>query len=93
MVEADFFPILSLFSEVDMFTEWVPTILGLGLKSSDMIERKTPTNMCISLKIKLPPPFSNRNCVFRALGHDCMTKDDQLKQVVVLLDSISEEEE
>ena len=31
VVEADFFPILSLFSEVDMFTEWVPKVMGLGL--------------------------------------------------------------
>ena len=30
IVEADFFPLLALFSEVDMFTEWVPGVMGLG---------------------------------------------------------------
>jgi len=93
LVALDFFPILALFREADLFVEWMPYVLGLGLQGSEIIDQRTDADMVVKLDVCLPPPFSARDAVIRCQGHDCMTERDKTKQVVVLLDSISQAEE
>ena len=44
-IEAEFFPLLSLFHEVDLFTTWMPRVLGYGVSRSLTKERKSVTEL------------------------------------------------
>ena len=82
-VDIEFFPLLSLFNEIDLFSMWMPKVWGYGLLDSKIVHRKSITDMTAYANMKWPPPFSGREFLVNVSGYDCMTEKDTLKQVVV----------
>ncbi|CAD7958622.1 unnamed protein product [Amoebophrya sp. A25] len=91
--DIEFFPLLSILNEADLYPLWIPTVMGLGLVRADILERVSRTNFVVRLLVKLPFPFAWRRCTFRIRGWDSMTPRDSPKQVLIQLDSLSEEAE
>ncbi|CAD7963625.1 unnamed protein product, partial [Amoebophrya sp. A25] len=94
LVDVDFFPLLSVLNEADLYATWIPSFMGLGLARSEVLERVSRTNFVVRLLLRLPFPFAWRKVVFRVRGFDCMTERDlPTRQAVMMLEPVGAKEE
>jgi hypothetical protein len=62
-VDAQIFPVLALFSEVDLFTQWISVV-----KEAKQLAMPSPFRRLLQYRLKLPWPVSNRECVVSVCG-------------------------
>ncbi|CAD7936370.1 unnamed protein product [Amoebophrya sp. A120] len=98
--DLDLFSLLSLLNEADLWKEWCPSFMGLGLVKSEVLERKSKSNFVVRMLLKLPFPFAWRKVCFRVRGYDVMAapenKEDakkEVKQVILHMENVGPKEE
>eukprot|EP00397_Hematodinium_sp_SG-2012_P009320 GEMP01009402.1.p1 GENE.GEMP01009402.1~~GEMP01009402.1.p1 ORF type:complete len:632 (+),score=140.36 GEMP01009402.1:138-2033(+) len=90
MVETPMFYLLALLKEIDLFTEWMPQWWGLGVIESEVLKSPSATKFLARVALGLPPPFFNRDFIFEIDGVDCLSENNDPKQIVCLLNSVTE---
>lgn len=88
-VDAPLLDLLALLHEVDLWTTWVPKLIGMGLRAATIVVEASPLQPIIHATFHLPWPFSDRDTVLAAEVVDCMDGVGACsrQQIVILLDS------
>eukprot|EP01063_Lacrimia_lanifica_P020667 TRINITY_DN27972_c0_g1_i1.p1 TRINITY_DN27972_c0_g1~~TRINITY_DN27972_c0_g1_i1.p1 ORF type:complete len:449 (+),score=154.68 TRINITY_DN27972_c0_g1_i1:154-1500(+) len=82
VIEAPAFHLIALLREVDLWTSWIPSVLGFGLQSGFALAAPFRTNIQAGAEVRLPWPLSNRDCAFDIECVDCLACPS--KDVVLL---------
>eukprot|EP00040_Diaphanoeca_grandis_P011809 m.60537 g.60537 ORF g.60537 m.60537 type:complete len:356 (-) comp22851_c0_seq1:507-1574(-) len=91
LVDAPLLNVLSVFYEVDLWSNWMPTYSMMGLKYSELLKTAGPTDLLMQMAVSLPWPLQTRDIVAKVHGVDCMDAvDDGSRQVVILVESVDE---
>lgn len=66
------FNILSVIMEVDLYLNWIPTVMGIGLKHITMLSDMDRFRKLVHCVASLPFPFANRDCNLVGYGVDLL---------------------
>ncbi|KAF4736279.1 hypothetical protein FOZ63_010765, partial [Perkinsus olseni] len=89
MVDCPVFDLLALLNEVQFYPEWIPSYRYLGLTMAEKVVNPRPTQMLNHLKVAVPWPIANRECLFSVDAIDCIGKYEDPRQLIILLKSES----
>ncbi|KAF4693457.1 hypothetical protein FOZ60_010875 [Perkinsus olseni] len=89
MVDCPVFDLLALLNEVEFYPEWIPSYRYLGLTMAEKVVNPRPTQMLNHLKVAVPWPIANRECLFSVDAIDCIGKYEDPRQLIILLKSES----
>eukprot|EP01065_Artemidia_motanka_P046564 TRINITY_DN7080_c3_g1_i1.p1 TRINITY_DN7080_c3_g1~~TRINITY_DN7080_c3_g1_i1.p1 ORF type:complete len:449 (+),score=72.99 TRINITY_DN7080_c3_g1_i1:36-1349(+) len=78
-VESPAFYFFALLREMDLYTQWVPSLLGLGLATAPVL-RAVPSRseLLADVRVSMPWPFSNRRQAMSVDAVDCMKQSSQI---------------
>ena len=66
------FNLLAVLMEVDLYTTWIPTVMGVGLKDLQMLEDIDRFNKVVHVEVAIPWPIANRDCNLIGYGVDLL---------------------
>lgn len=92
-VDIEFFPLLSMLNEVDLFPAWMEGSLGGKVVKCEVIERQSRSNFVVRMLFSMTWPLAWRKVVFRVMAFDCLNDEDQVKQMAIVLEDISLKDE
>lgn len=83
-------PLLSVFSESDLYKDWMPSfkVPRLGVELSEKMQETGRGNQVIRVRIAMPFPFDNRECIQHAIAIDSIDEEDGC--IVVTVKSLDE---
>lgn len=71
-VKISVFNILAVLMEVDLYTTWIPTIMGIGLKDLELLEDVDRFKKVVHAEVAIPWPLANRDCNLIGYGVDLL---------------------
>lgn len=66
------FNILSVIMEVDLYLNWIPTVMGIGLKRINMLSDMDRFRKFVHCDASIPWPIANRDCNLVGFGVDLL---------------------
>lgn len=92
-VDIEFFPLLSMLNEVDLYPAWMEGSIGGKVAKCEVIERTSRSNFVVRMLFSMTWPLASRKVVFRVLAYDCLSPQDQVKQCAIVLEDVPLKEE
>lgn len=92
-VDIEFFPLLSMLNEVDLFPAWMEGSIGGKVVKCEVIERQSRSNFVVRMLFSMTWPLAWRKVVFRVMAFDCLNSEDQVKQMAIVLEDVSIKDE
>lgn len=71
-VKISVFNILAVLMEVDLYTTWIPTIMGMGLKDLELLEDVDRFKKVVHAECAIPWPLANRDVNMIGYGVDLL---------------------
>lgn len=91
VINTNIFNILAILMEIDLYTRWVPSAFGAGLKDVQVFKDLDRFKKLAHFKCGLPFPFTNRDCVIYGYGVDLLEEENKILAIVRSVDDMQEE--